>query len=202
MRRVCFAPFGCYLFGIALSFMLTTAATAETVWSGFDFSFSKANNADYTLPENQDRITNKVWLTRDVTAGIFNYQVEAGYEFGAPHGTQWATALNNPGKTIAATNWSELAFTDWIGAYGGGGGMQLPARLLANNAVVRLVEEDIYLDLKFTGWTPSAGGGGFSYLRSESIVPEPSGAILAIAGLMSLRFFSRYSARRPRHANP
>ena len=84
---------------------------APTVWSGLTISFSKPNNANYELPEFQDRITGNVWLTRDVTAGLLNYQEEDFYSSNSPLGTRWATVLNNPGKTIAATNWSDLSFS-------------------------------------------------------------------------------------------
>ena len=41
--------------------------------------FTKADSSDWTLEENQDRITDNVWLTRKHTQSIFNIAQEAGY---------------------------------------------------------------------------------------------------------------------------
>jgi len=56
-------------------------------------TFEKENYADYTLPENQDRITDNVWITRDNDEGLFNAATEAYYEdegYEGPDGTEWA----------------------------------------------------------------------------------------------------------------
>ena len=155
-------------------FAPTSAALAvPTVWSGFDFTFTKPNDADFTSPQFQDRITDNVWLTRSVQQGIFNIQQETGYDGVtsiSPAGTAWATNVNNPSETITAANWSHLSFTNWVEAYGGAGSMGLPTSLTSHNAVVHLIADDIYLDLQFTAWTGSAGGGGFSYNRA---LPPP-----------------------------
>ena len=147
---------------------------AQSVWSGYGYSFTKAEFSSPLLPENQDRITDHVWLTRQVNQGIFNIHDETSYgSFVSPGGTRWATDLNNPGETIEATNWNNLSFTVWVDAYGGQGTMGLPARLLGHNAVVYLVEDNTYLDLRFTGWSVS-GGGGFSYDRSPAPLLPPT----------------------------
>jgi len=166
-----------------LALALPVASMAQTVWSGFDIGFSKANFANPTLPENQDRITDDVWLTRSATQGLFNIRTESGYSATSPAGTEWATGfmLSNMGKTIAATNWDNLNFTTWMSAYGGGG--SLAFNITNFDAVVRLVgddmttDDDIYLDLRFTNWAVgSAAGGGFAYMRSmEPITPAPTG---------------------------
>ncbi len=155
---------------------LAPFVVAQSVWSGFDYSFTKAEFVDPTLAANQDRITSNVWITRNVNQGIFNIHDEAGYTApGSPAGTQWATELNNPGETIAATNWDNLTFTDWVTAYGGQGTMGLPNRLLTYNAVVHLLDDNTFLDLQFTGWS-TGGGGGFSYDRAAAPPPPtPTG---------------------------
>ena len=58
-----------------------------------------------TVPTNQDRITSNVWITRGNHNGghIFNIHDETGYAATSPAGTEWATYINNPTKTIAAT---------------------------------------------------------------------------------------------------
>jgi hypothetical protein len=170
---------------------LASTASAETVWSGLTKTFTRADSGLPTDPANQDRITDNVWLTRDSTAGIFNIVVESAYDqfnYYSPIGTSWATALNSPGETIAASNWENLTFTAWRGAYQGGG-MALPFNLLNYNAVVRLDADDIYLDLQFTDWqTLGSGAGAFAYIRA---VPEPVSWGMAALGLLLLSAFAR-----------
>jgi hypothetical protein len=160
---------------VFVPFLLHGTAVSQTVWSGLTFEFEKPNDVPVSQPQAQDRITDNVWITRSVQQGIFNIRTETGYQGTSPAGTMWATGINNPGKTIAATNWANLTFAPWINAYGGSGGSNLPSRLLSTDAVVHLVSEDVYLDLQFTGWTASAGGGGFSYRRAEGEVMPPTG---------------------------
>jgi hypothetical protein len=161
--------------------------------------FSKPSFADPTLPANQDRITGNVWLTRGTNQGLFNARVETGYVDISPADTEWATALMsaNAGETIAASNWQDLAFDDWISAYGGMGTGSLPANLLANNAVVHLITDDIYLDLRFTSW--SGGGGSFSYQRAAAI-PEPTSVTVLLMGLIGFRWRFRQRYGQPGRA--
>jgi hypothetical protein len=158
--------------GLAVTVTCLTAG-AQTVWSGYGFSFTRVDDANPTLPENQDRITENVWITRQVQQGIFNIHDETSYQADSPADTQWATYINNPTATIAATNYTNLTFAPWIDAYGGPAGGTLPGRLLGGNAVVHLVTDDIYLDLRFTDWTFGAQGGGFAYERALEPVVEP-----------------------------
>jgi hypothetical protein len=158
-----------------LGWPFAPAAKAQSVWSGFDVQFSKPLFADPTAPENQDRITDNVWITRGTNQGLFNASVEAGFTEGtSPQNTEWATALiaANAGEEIAAANWADLTFDDWVNAYGGAGTMLLPSRLLANNAVVHLIMEDIYLDLRITEW--SGAGGAFAYERAMGTIMPPA----------------------------
>jgi hypothetical protein len=154
---------------------LIQTANSQTVWSGLTKEFSKANFADATMPENQDRITDNVWLTRAVNRGIFNIRQEVVYDdsmFTSPADTEWATDINNPGETIAAANWGDLIFEPWIDAYGGPTSRSLPFELIGRDAVVHLISDNIYLDLRFTDWT-QGGPGGFSYQRAEGDLPPP-----------------------------
>lgn len=148
-------------------------AAAQTIWSGLTKSFSKAAGTDATLPENQDVLASTVKLTRGNSGGMINIAAESYFDPAAsPTLTLWATDLNNVGKTIAATNYSNLAFTNWINAFGGqhSGGGSIQDR----NAVVKIASLNLYLDLKFTGWEPGLGGG-YAYLRAEPPAPVPSG---------------------------
>jgi hypothetical protein len=164
----------CTALTLALTFAGNTAA--QTVWSGLSFEFEKIYFGDPTLPEYQDRITDSVWLTRAVQQGIFNIAQENFYDAAShtsPVDTEWATdlMLANDGEAIAASNWEDLTFTNWIQAYGGPGSQDLPHRIVGRNAVVHLISDDIYLDLQFTDWT--LGAGGFAYIRAEGDVAPP-----------------------------
>jgi hypothetical protein len=169
LRFVC-ATAVCSIFGFD--------SAAQTVWSDLTFSYTRVDFGDWTEPEHQDRITDNVWLTRQLQQGLFNVNQEGGYSANvSPADTEWATDLmpENDGEAIEATNWDDLTFTDWIGAYGGQGSEDLPALLIGRDAVVHLITDDIYLDLQFTDWTQGFGGG-FSYDRAEgSLAPEPTG---------------------------
>jgi hypothetical protein len=153
------------------------ACAVPTVWSGPSITFTKTGSdpGDPTDPLNQDRLTNNVWLTRGGDAGMFN--VAPGHEdiyvrFTSPADTAWATSVMaaNSGKTIAASNWQQLSFTDWAPAYGGPG-----PGLIGNiklDAVVHLLTDDIYLDLTFTAFDSS---GNFTYDRSTPAAAAPTG---------------------------
>ena len=139
-------------------------AHAQQVWSGRRHAFVKADNADWTLPENQDRITEAVWLTRKDTQGIFNIAQEDTYVPGSPADTEWATG--------DAADWPNLEFTHWVGWVAG-----FPPGVVGVDAVLHLISEDIYIDIRFESWTGSNLGGGFSYYRAvPPVVPAERGS--------------------------
>jgi hypothetical protein len=160
--------FFCLLSATSSAFMRPVAA--ETIWSGLTKSFTKMDNES---PAPQDTLTSSVVLTRGDSGGMINSAAESFFNRTiSPTGTKWATDLNNAGKTIAATNHADLAFTDWLDAYGGarsGGGF-----IEGRDAVVWLVSDNVFLDLRFTSWT-GGNGGGYSYLRAEPPVASPTG---------------------------
>jgi hypothetical protein len=147
--------------------------SAQEIWSGLTYSFTKSGGSDPSLPENQDPISPGVVLSRGSTGGLINIASESGFVASiSPEFTEWATDLTSPGETIAATNWADLTFTNWIGAYGG---QQTAGSLIVGrNAVLHLIFEDVYLDIQFTDWV-SGSGGGFSYMRAVPPSAEPSG---------------------------
>jgi hypothetical protein len=148
------------------------AAQGTMVWSGLDYSFEKANFADWTLPANQDRITDNVWITRADTQGIFNAAVEGGYsDFFSPEDTEWATG--------AAADYAALTFDNWEDWHG-----SFPPGTVGVDAVVHLITDDIYIDIQFTSWTSGGQGGGFSYMRA---VPAPGSLALLSLGGLALR---------------
>jgi hypothetical protein len=158
---------------LAAPLLVANLAPAQAVWPGLTETFSKAAFSDHTLPENQDSLTTNVVITRRSTGGIINIVAESFFNQNvSPTLTEWATDLNNPGETIAATNWNSLLFTNWLDAYGGpltGG-----AFIAGRDAVVHLIPDDIYLDLRFTAWT-AGNGGGYSYLRAKPPAAGPAG---------------------------
>ena len=184
MAQSSWAAIAWLLCTLALAFnSALTLCAAPTVWSGPTINFTKtgADPGDTTDPLNQDRLTNNVWLTRAGEQGMFN--VAPGHEdsyvrYTSPDDTSWATSVMpaNSGKTIAASNWAQLTFTDWAPAYGGPGSA-LGGNITTHNAVVHLLTDDIYLDLTFTFYR---SGGEYSYFRSTAAVPEPSTAALVI----------------------
>jgi hypothetical protein len=174
----CATPLG-LLLALAVSVNLSEAACAAVVWTGPTLTFTKTgvNQGDVTDPANQDRMTANVWLTRGSSQGMINIKKETSYDGSfhtSPADTLWATDLvpGNGSATIAATNWQHLTFTTWADAYGGPSSA-LQGNITTHNAVVKLVTDDIYLDLMFTGFT---SGGFFIYDRSTGVAaPSPTG---------------------------
>ncbi len=140
---------------------LATAAAGQQVWTGYDFEFEKVAFSDWTLPENQDRISGNVWITRQDNQGIFNIFAEDSYlQNISPSGTEWAYGR--------AEDWQSLSFETWQVAVGGN-----PPSSVGEEMTLHLVEDDIYLDLMFTSWSSRSSGGGFAWLRAT---PAPASA--------------------------
>lgn len=61
---------------ISLLFIGSTALATDpaTIWDGPDMTFTKEAYADWTLAENQDQITDTVWLTRQNRMVLYNYK--------------------------------------------------------------------------------------------------------------------------------
>lgn len=128
-------------------------ATAQEIWSGYDYYFEKADFADWTQEANQDRITDNVWITRANSQGIFNIVTEAGYiDFLSPGDTEWAMGTTDDWDTLNYLTWVE-----WAGFN--------PPGTVGQNAVVHLITDDIYIDIRFASWSSGGSGGGFSYDR-------------------------------------
>jgi len=131
-------------------------ANLETNGIEHTLTFTKADYADWRLPENQDRITDNVWITRAGSQGIFNAATESYFDFyQSPWGTEWAygysTDLNPEDYEI---------WRDAISAY--------PPGMIEQPISVHLISDDIYLDVEFHSWTSGGNGGGFSYTRTAS----------------------------------
>ena len=173
--------------------LLTSAVPASAdpiVWNGPFITFTKPDFADPTLPINQDRLSNNVWLTRFNARPLVNIAVdEFPDDFTTPLDTEWAFGPTQPGSPgpITASNFPNLVFAPFAPALD---------RAVGNNVlrygpgVLHLISDDIYLDITFTSWTSGeqGGGGGFSYIRStpaQAPIPEPSTAALLVVGAVA-----------------
>lgn len=149
----------------ALLYMTSLSAGAAEFWTGPRLTFSKANSANPLLPENQDRVTDQIWITRGTSGGIFNARSESGYDFEgftSPAGTEWAF-----NRTLAG-GIEGVQFQPWALAAN-----KNPPATVGVNAVMHLVAEDIYIDVTFTAWQVNCCGG-FAYQRSTPPTPvEP-----------------------------
>ena len=159
---------------------------ATTVWTGPDTVFTKPDGADWTLAENQDRLTDNVWLTRGNAQGLFNIAQEVSFSRPvSPVDTEWAfLGLNgnsNDSAEITAANYEDLEFRAFTVALEGRSNLQ--TNIVDRPGVLHLISDDIYLDIEFSDWG-SNGVGGFSYVRAT--VPLPPALLLfasAITGL-------------------
>jgi hypothetical protein len=164
------------VFGVLLGFAASALQlrASPIIWNGPLTTFTKSNFGNPSLPANQDRLTSDIWLTRSSSQGLYNANAEGGFShFFSPAGTEWANG--------SLANYASLTYKDWnTWAKGINAG---PPSTVGINAVLHLIPDDIYLSVRFTSWTAGGSGGGFSYLRSTPVVPEPSTALLLVAGL-------------------
>ena len=139
----------------AVALTIPNDVDAAQVWDGPPITFVQ-RGIDPGLPENQDRITDNVWLSRAKTRGLFNATSEAGYGPGSPAGTRWAFGKLEDLATLRFEDWET-----WNGKF--------PPGMTGQEAVLHLVQDDIYLAITFKSWGRQSGGG-FSYARST---PRP-----------------------------
>ena len=116
--------------------------------------FTKADSADWTLEEYQDRITDNVWITRKHNQSIFNIAQEEGYSGnnGSPMGTLWADT--------ATTNADSINYTNFVVMHGGS-----PQSLIGDTVSMYIPQDGLYFDVIFLSYSGSNTGGGFSYSR-------------------------------------
>jgi len=118
--------------------------------------FTKPDFSDWTLPENQDRISANVWITRKHNQSIFNIAQEDGYSgaAGSATGTLWANTAAGAG---GAGN-----YTNFVGMHGGS------SQSIINDTIsLYLPQDSLYFDVVFTSYTGQNNGGGFSYIRTS-----------------------------------
>lgn len=123
------------------------------IWTGERITFTKADGADPTAAENQDRITDSVWITRGNNGGqIFNVQARnRASKTASPVGTLWAL-----GTTADVENLSFGRFRAIVGS---------PQDVVGRELVLYIEEENVFIDVVFTSWSREKRGG-FAYERS------------------------------------
>lgn len=124
------------------------------------YTYTKTDYADWTLEENQDRITDNVWLTRQDNQGLYNAFDQAGWpggDVGGPSNTAWY--LGTLDDTGVYTNWVTAADNN-------------PAVNCNNDTewALHIIAEDLYFDVVWHQWTSGNNGGGFSYSRTLDAV--------------------------------
>ena len=148
------------------TYTITNNGTGELLWNLGDLVIpgapapvviTKQNGADMNLIENQDRITDKVWITRSTSKGIFNIAQEggsAGNNSTSPIGTEWKYGYSDDVSTTGG-------YVSWFNVHN-----TAPTSLIGKPVSVHLIEDDLYYDILFTGWQRNSNGGGFGYIRS------------------------------------
>lgn len=123
-----------------------------TLWEGASLTFAKADGADHTDLANQDKLTDRVILTRADQGQIFNIAVNAAADQAtSPVGTRWAFGTISDGIET-------LSFMSFR-ANG------QPKDFPNTPMVLHLIEDNIYVDVTFTSWSQNKNGG-FAYVRS------------------------------------
>ena len=124
-----------------------------TTWNGNIKTFTKNDDVDPNIAENQDRLTPNVWITRDNDGGqIYNTAKESSADkSNSPIGTEWAIG--------SLDQLSTLKFDSFRSA------VDKPKEVIDKELVLHLLEDDIYLTVKFKSWSQGKKGG-FSYERS------------------------------------
>ena len=148
---------------LVLAALTSKLQSATVVWTGPPVTIVNAAGSDPSLPENQDRITDSVWLTRAGFQGIYNIASETSYAHHvSPAGTEWAYGTTADYATLTYTDWET-----WTGTPHGS-----PPSTVGRNAVLHLLNGNIYIDIKFTAWGGSSGG--FTYVRSTAPLTLPT----------------------------
>jgi len=170
---------------------------AQTIWTGPIITFTRENFVDWELEENQDRMTDIVWITRADLKGIFNiYSENVFASHFSPEDTEWSFGTTADIGSLTFDNWQ-----DSVGSF--------PPSQVDKDMVIHLITDDIYIDIKFTYWATGGEGGGFSYERSSDpdlgnteielsknlkIVPNPSNDAINVSGLLKKSTYKIYDS--------
>ena len=136
---------------------------SDTDWITLDsVTFTKGDYADWQLPQNQDRVTDNIWISRGDNFSLFNaFNEMYGWHPHGPDGTEWAIGT--------LEDIDNLIFDSFVMTLGHNVGSNLNNLLIPNNLpmVMHLIEDDIYYEVQFHSWTEGGQGGGFSYTRTR-----------------------------------
>jgi len=124
------------------------------IWDGPSITFTKEDGTNPNVEDNQDRITENVWITRGTAGGqIYNAQSEdEANQNVSPADTDWAIGTIDQIETLTFR-----PFRDAVGQ---------PQGVVGQDLIVHLITDDIYIPLKFSSWSQGTGNGGFSYTRA------------------------------------
>jgi hypothetical protein len=141
--------------------------------------FTKNPNTDSSLPENQDRISATVWLTRGNQRGIYNAYDQSSAKNQPTSGIK--LALGNT-ENISTLNFETIS--KWGKKFN-----EIHGVWFNENLVLYLTETNQYYDFMMTSWKTN---GSFSYTRSSTalsitdysntitICPNPTSSIIII----------------------
>lgn len=118
-------------------------------------TFTKDDFADWLLEENQDRINETTWITRQNSQGLFNIFDQTSYSgmVGGPSNTEWYLGTSDDPQT----------YTTWIDA------AQNNPSIYCNNDIdmtLKVIDADLYFDVEWHNFSGGGPGGGFSYTRT------------------------------------
>tara|TARA_B100001250_G_scaffold182446_1_gene157022 strand:- start:2046 stop:2795 length:750 start_codon:yes stop_codon:yes gene_type:complete len=137
-----------FLFNIVFFLILPITLKGEVV------VFTKQDSADWTLPENQDRIADSVWITRKHNQSIFNIALESGMTNISPLNTLWSR------NSIINTEMSD--FTTFRSMND-----NEPQGLIGDTISLYLPDYGMFFNVIFSSFSGGNSGGGFSYSREE-----------------------------------
>ena len=182
----------------SLIMLLPLFSFGQEIWNGNFIEFTKDSLADWTLEENQDRITDNVWITRKNTQGIFNIAQETGFSHlnGSPVDTEWSYGTTS--------QIDQLTFEPWSWAID-----SMVTEMIGQDMVVHLITDDIYIDIRVLEWgVTHAGFGYFKYRRATEnvlsvnqiqksgflVYPNPTQNSVQVKGLINASPFRLISA--------
>jgi len=130
-----------------------TTLSPAVIWNSANIDFAKGSGVDWTLEENQDRITNNVWITRKDQGPVFNIFTYSGHS-SSNNDIEWAYGTTANYSTL--TYYTDIKdLTD----------SSMPS-IVDKDVVLHLLVDNIYLDMVFSSWG-SDDGGTFSYTRAS-----------------------------------
>lgn len=115
---------------LCLLFIVHANLRSQTIWDGPPMTFTKTDYSDWTLPENQDRITEDIWITRGNSRPIFNI-AEDNLD-SSPLDTRWAFGSIADGV-------ENLEFDYWINTID-----ESPPEMVGNSMVMFLVSVSVH----------------------------------------------------------